>query len=104
MQFVASRTKGALLFVMFLAATALASDWERGVALYNKGDYRRGIVEFQDIVLERPDVAGAWYTIGISHYLEAHYDKAIDPLKRYLDITAAAKRDIDPSARTALGR
>ena len=50
------------------------------------------------------DIAGAWYTIGISHYLQAHYDKAIEPLKRYIEITSKAKREIDASARTALAR
>jgi tetratricopeptide (TPR) repeat protein len=131
--------------LLLYAVPAVASDWDRGVALYNKGDYRRALVEFEDIVLERPDVAGAWYyiglcefklkrydrvelplshaidlleiqspssadiagawyTIGISHYLAARYDKAIQPLQRYLDINTKAKRDIDPSARTALGR
>jgi tetratricopeptide (TPR) repeat protein len=123
----------------------MASDWDRGVALYNKGEFRAALTEFQDIVLERPDaagawyyiglcefklkrydrvelplshaidlleiqtpsspdIAGAWYTIGVSHYLQASYEKAIDPLKRYIDIASKAKREIDISARTALGR
>ena len=51
-----------------------------------------------------PDIASAWYTIGISHYLQAHYDKAIDPLKRYIELTSNAKREIDASARVALAR
>lgn len=145
MQFVAKGIQTTLLFVLLLSATALASDWDRGVALYNKGNYQQALVEFQDIVLERPDaagawyyiglcqfklkrydrvelplshaidlleiqtpatpdIAGAWYTIGISHYLQAHYDKAIEALKRYIDINATAKREVDPSARTALAR
>ena len=128
-----------------LAGYASASDWDRGVALYNKADYQAALAEFQDIVMERPDAAGAWYyiglcefklkrydrvelplshaidlleiqspsssdiagawfTIGISHYLQAHYDNAIEPLKRYVDIASKAKREVDPSARTALGR
>src|SRR5258708_4463058 len=145
MQFVANWTQATILCVLFLAATAIASDWDRGVAMYNKGEYRAALVEFQDIVMERPDaagawyyiglcefklkrydrvelplshaidlleiqtpatpdIAGAWYTIGISHYLQAHYDKAIDALKRYVDINSKAKREVDPSARTALAR
>ncbi len=124
---------------------ALASDWDRGVTLYNKGEYRAALVEFQDIVMERPDaagawyyiglcefklkrydrvelplshaidlleiqtpssadIAGAWYTIGISHYLQARYDKAIEPLNLYIEVSSKAKREIDPSARTALAR
>lgn len=141
----ANRIQAAFLWVLLLGATAFASDWDRGVSLYNKGDYKAALAEFQDIVIERPDaagawyyiglcqfklkrydhvelplshaidlleiqtpntpdIAGAWYTIGISHYLQAHYDKAIDALNRYIDINSKAKRDVDPSARTALAR
>lgn len=86
MQFVANRTKAAILFVLFLAATALASDWDRGVALYNKGDYRRAIVEFQDIVLERPDAAGAWYYIGLCEFKLKRYDHVELPLSHAIDL------------------
>ena len=139
------RVKAAILFIILFAATAVASDWERSVALFNKGDYRAALAEFQDIAGERPDaagawyyiglceyklkryervetplsraidlleiqspaspdIAGAWYTIGFSNYLLSHYDKAIEPLKRYIELTQKAKRDVDPLARTALGR
>jgi len=137
-----SRTVIVLLLVV---STAFASDWDRSVALYNKGEYRAALAEFQDIVRERPDaagawyyiglcefklkrynkvelplshaidllqiqspesadIAGAWYTIGISHFLLNEFDKTIDPLKRYIDLTSKARRDVDPSARSALAR
>jgi tetratricopeptide (TPR) repeat protein len=139
------RARSIVALLLLLAAHAAASDWDRGVALYNKGDFRRALAEFQDIVMERPDaagawyyiglcefklkrydrvelplshsidlleiqspssadIAGAWYTIGVSHYLSSQYEKAIAPLNRYLEITAKAKREVDPSARTALAR
>ncbi|HTG16021.1 MAG TPA: tetratricopeptide repeat protein [Blastocatellia bacterium] len=139
------RARSIVALILLLAAQAAASDWDRGVALYNKGDFRRALSEFQDIVMERPDaagawyyiglcefklkrydrvelplshsidlleiqspssadIAGAWYTIGVSHYLSSQYEKAIPPLNRYLEITAKAKREVDPSARTALAR
>ena len=145
MRIAVNRFQGTILLVVMLVTAALASDWDRGVAMYNKGEYRAALAEFQDIVLERPDAAGAWYyiglcefklkrydrvelplshaidlleiqtpatpdiasawyTIGISHYLQAHYDKSIDALKRYIDINSKAKREVDPSARTALAR
>ncbi len=145
MQKAINRVNAAILFIILFAVTALASDWERSVALYNKGDYRAALAEFQDIAGERPDaagawyyiglceyklkryervqtplsraidlleiqspaspdIAGAWYTIGISNYLLSHYDKAVEPLKRYIELTQKAKRDVDPLARTALGR
>lgn len=134
-----------IAFLIILVTTASASDWDRGVALYNKGEFRRALAEFQDIVLDRPDVAGAWYyiglcefklkrydrvelplshaidlleiqspsntdiagawyTIGVSYFLSSQYEKAIAPLNRYLEIMSKAKREIDPSARTALAR
>jgi len=133
------------LLILLLAITVAASDWDRGVALYNKGEYRKALAEFQDIVHERPDaagawyyiglcefklkryqrvelplshaidlleiqspsiadIAGAWYTIGVSYYLSSQYEKAIEPLNRYLEITTKAKREVDPSARSALAR
>jgi len=131
--------------IILITTTASASDWDRGVALYNKGEFRRALAEFQDIVQERPDaagawyyiglcefklkrydrvelplshaidlleiqspsntdIAGAWYTIGVSYFLSSQYEKAIAPLNRYIEITTKAKRDVDPSARTALAR
>lgn len=137
--------RSAILLTMILCGSAAASDWDRGVALYNKGDFRAALVEFQDIALERPDaagawyyiglcefklkhydrvelplshaidlleiqspassdIAGAWYTIGVSHYLQARYESATRPLERYIEITTRAKREVDLSARTALGR
>jgi tetratricopeptide (TPR) repeat protein len=145
MQFVLNKCCAALLLVVLMGAAAYASDWERSVALYNKGDYAAALAEFQDVIAERPDaagawyyiglceyklkrydrvetpmaraidlmevqsptsaeIAGAWYTIGISHYLAGRYDKAVEPLKHYIELNAKAKREIDVTARTALGR
>jgi tetratricopeptide (TPR) repeat protein len=135
----------AALLVLSIIALGLGANWERAVALYNKGDFRDALVIFQDIVHQRPDaagawyfiglcefklkrykrvvlplsravalleiqapdspdIAGAWYTVGISHFLLSEYEQSIDPLKRYIDLCAKSRRDIDPSARTALGR
>ncbi len=139
------RIYAAAAVIILFAATGQAADWNRGVALYNKSEYRQALAEFQDIVRDRPDVAGAWYyiglcefrlkrysrvqlpleraielleiqspssadiagawyTIGFSHYLMSDYEKAVEPLRRYLDLAAKEKREVDQSARTALGR
>src|SRR5215471_11456352 len=131
--------------ILLHATVSAASDWDRGVSLYNKGEYRAALAEFQDLVRERPDaagawyyiglcefnlkrynkvelplshaidllqvqspesadIAGAWYTIGISHFLLNEFDKTIDPLKKYVDLTSKARREVDPSARSALAR
>jgi tetratricopeptide (TPR) repeat protein len=140
-----NRVRAAITLIVLLAAPAAASDWGRGVALYDKGDYAAALAEFQDIISERPDAAGAWYyiglceyklkrydrvetplsraidlleiqspssaeiaggwyTIGLSNYLLSNYDKATGPLKRYIELTEKAGREVDPTARTALGR
>jgi len=145
MQSILNKWCAAVLLIGLFAATAQAADWERSVALYNKGDYGAALAEFQDLIAERPDaagawyyiglceyklkrydrvetpmaraidllevqspasaeIAGAWYTIGISHYLAARYDKAIEPLKRYIELNTQAKREVEATARTALGR
>jgi tetratricopeptide (TPR) repeat protein len=135
----------AIILTIIFAAQVWAADWDRAVKLYNKGEYRSALAEFQDIVLERPDaagawyyiglcefklnrydrvelplnravdllgiqspqseeIAGAWYTIGLAYYLRSDYAKAVEPLNRYIELVTKAKREIDPSARAALGR
>jgi tetratricopeptide (TPR) repeat protein len=80
------RAQSIILFIVILAATVLASDWDRGVALYNKGDYRAALAEFQDIVLERPDAAGAWYYIGLCEFKLKRYDRVELPLSHAIDL------------------
>jgi tetratricopeptide (TPR) repeat protein len=145
MQLSLGKIQQAFFLLLFFTVTATAADWDRAVALYNKGNYQEAVAEFEDLVLERPDmagawyyiglcefklkhynrvelplsraldllgvqspaspdIAGAWYTIGLSHYLLSEYDKAIDPLKRYIELNTKAKRDVDASAKLALGR
>jgi len=135
----------AIILITIIASHAEAANWDRAVKFYNNGEYRSALTEFQDIVLERPDaagawyyiglcefklnrydrvesplsravdllgiqspdseqIAGAWYTIGLAHYLSSDYTKALEPLNRYIELTMKAKREVDPSARTALGR
>jgi tetratricopeptide (TPR) repeat protein len=65
---------------------ALASDWDRSVSLYNKGDYRAALAEFQDIVRERPDAAGAWYYIGLCEFKLKRYDRVELPLSHAIDL------------------
>ncbi|HEU4388135.1 MAG TPA: tetratricopeptide repeat protein [Blastocatellia bacterium] len=140
-----SRALVAGLLCAVIALSAYAADWDRGVALYNKGDYAAALAEFQDVIQLRPDAAGAWYyvglcefklkrykevreplsraialleiqdpaskdlegawyTIGFSHYLQGEYEKAIEPLKRYIERAGTGNREVDSSARSALGR
>ncbi|HSB09602.1 MAG TPA: tetratricopeptide repeat protein [Blastocatellia bacterium] len=86
MQAAFKRAQATISFLILLAVPAVASDWDRGVALYNKGDYRRALAEFQDIVLERPDVAGAWYYIGLCEFKLKRYDHVELPLSHAIDL------------------
>src|SRR5436853_3027196 len=86
MQPVANRAQAAITLIFLLATAASASDWDRGVAMYNKGEYRTALAEFQDIVLERPDAAGAWYYIGLCEFKLKRYDRVERPLSHAIDL------------------
>lgn len=81
-----ARFQAAVFLIVLLTANASASDWDRGVALYNKGEFRKAIAEFQDIVQERPDAAGAWYYIGLCEFKLKRYDRVELPLSRSIDL------------------
>src|SRR5882672_9647330 len=86
MQPVVNRAQAATSLIFILAVTASASDWDRGVALYTKGNYQAALVEFQDIVMERPDAAGAWYYIGLCEFKLKRYDHVELPLSHAIDL------------------
>ena len=54
--------------------------------LYNKGDYRAALAEFQDIVQQRADAAGAWYYIGLCEFKMKRYERVEMPLARAIDL------------------
>lgn len=86
MQLAFRQLRVAGLLVILYPIAAVASDWERGVALYNKAEYRAALVEFQDIVMERPDAAGAWYYIGLCEFKLKRYDRVEVPLSHAIDL------------------
>src|SRR6478672_6441639 len=86
MRLAVNRVRAAVLLILLLAATSVASDWDRGVALYTKGNYQAALVEFQDIVMERPDAAGAWYYIGLCEFKLKRYDHVEIPLSHAIDL------------------
>ncbi|HSE97591.1 MAG TPA: tetratricopeptide repeat protein [Blastocatellia bacterium] len=75
-----------MIVALGFAIIAAGSDWDRGVKLYNSGDYRAALAEFQDIIGERPDVAGAWYYIGLCEFKLKRYDRVELPLSRAIDL------------------
>lgn len=80
------RFQAALLLAALVALPSFAADWNRGVALYNKNDYRAALAEFQDLVRERPDSAGAWFYIGLCEFRLKRYKRVERPLARALDL------------------
>src|ERR1041384_7895530 len=97
MQSILNKWCAAVLLIMLVAATVQAADWERSVALYNKGDYQAALAEFQDLIAERPDAAGAWYYIGLCEYKLKRYDHVETPMTHaieLLEVQAPASAEI----------
>lgn len=86
MRNVLSKICAAGLLAAMLSALALASDYGRAVALYNRGDYRAALAEFQDVAHDRPGAAAAWYYIGLCEYNLKRYDRVELPLRRAIDL------------------
>src|SRR5262249_17765562 len=49
----------------------------------------RALVEFQDIVRDRPEVAGAWYYIGLCQFKLNRYKQVQSPMSRAIDLLEA---------------
>ena len=81
--------KAATIFLLIFCLEAGASDWGRGVALYNKGEFRAALAEFQDIAEQQPGVAGAWYYIGLCEFKLKRYDRVELPLTHAIDLLEA---------------
>src|ERR1044071_3005532 len=86
MQKAMGRIQVAIFITLMMAGAAAAADWERGVALYNKGEYRAALAEFQDLVHEQPDAAGAWYYVGLCQFKLKRYERVETPLARAIDL------------------
>jgi tetratricopeptide (TPR) repeat protein len=86
MQSASKHLRLAGLLIILYSVTVVASNWDRGVALYNKAEYRAALVEFQDIVMERPEAAGAWYYIGLCEFKLKRYDRVELPLSHAIDL------------------
>lgn len=53
------------VFLLLAATTVWAADWNTAVSLYKKGDYAAALKEFQAVVQENPNYAGAYYYVGL---------------------------------------
>jgi tetratricopeptide (TPR) repeat protein len=79
--------------LLLLAVPSRASDWDRSVALYNKGDYPAALAEFQDLVMDRPDAAGAWYYIGLCEFKLKRYERVELPMSHAIDLLGVQAPD-----------
>jgi tetratricopeptide (TPR) repeat protein len=86
MQKAMGRIYSAIFILLLMATQTAAADWERSVALYNKGEYRAALAEFQDLTHEQPDAAGAWYYIGLCEFKLKRYERVETPLTRAIDL------------------
>ena len=59
------------------------------MTLYNKGEYRAALAEFQAVAEQQPDVAGAWYYIGLCEFKLKRYDRVELPLTHAIDLLEA---------------
>jgi tetratricopeptide (TPR) repeat protein len=63
---------------VFLAAEALwAADWNAAVNAYKKGDYATALREFQGVVQENPQYAGAYYYVAACQEKLGKVDEAL---------------------------
>lgn len=53
------------VFLLVAATTVGAADWNTAVSLYKKGDYAAALREFQAVLQENPNYAGAYYYVGL---------------------------------------
>jgi tetratricopeptide (TPR) repeat protein len=80
------------------AHTSRNPDWDRGVALYAKGDFGAALAEFQELVLARPDTAGAWYYIGLCEFRLKRFKRVREALDRavaLLEIQDPTSKEIE---------
>lgn len=68
----------ALLF--FVASTATGADWNAAVAAYKKGDYQAALREFQAVLKENPNYAGAYFYVGAC---QERLDRKKEALENY---------------------
>ncbi len=65
-------------FLSLVVATGLwAADWNAAVSLYKKGDYAGALKEFQAVLEENPNYAGAYYYVGACQEKLGRKDQAL---------------------------
>ncbi len=62
---------------VLVAASAWTADWNAAVSLYKKGDYAGALKEFEAVVAENPNYAGAYYYVGACQEKLGRRDQAL---------------------------
>ncbi len=77
---------------------------QKGISLYQQGQYSAALTEIEPVVVKSPSNALAYRLIGLCRLQLKKYDSAIDALKKARDLTLAQEKQDDPTSRTALAR
>jgi tetratricopeptide (TPR) repeat protein len=81
---------GALWLILLIGLTSCSAvpvlrdgqaSFDRGVALFNQGNFKEAIPHFQNATAENPTFAQAYLYLGRSHLSMRHWRDAIQPLR-----------------------
>jgi tetratricopeptide (TPR) repeat protein len=64
--------------------------FERGIGLFNAGDFKGAIAEFEKAVDVKPDFLEGWQNLAAAHYRAEEYEKAIEAGSKALDLDPRA--------------
>jgi tetratricopeptide (TPR) repeat protein len=88
---------GLLLFSSCATLRHFRADdsFERGLALFNRGDFEAAIPHFKRATEQEPEFAEAYFYLGRSHLSARHWREAIQPLRTaYRLAPESAKQEI----------
>ncbi len=90
-----------VVLVVLLAAVSLpaSADWEKGVAAYQKKDYKTAVKEFADVTKTNPDYAGGYYMLGLAQSRLGQTSQALGNLRKAVELDGANQQ-----YRLALGQ
>ncbi len=80
------RTLVVLAVLLTVASLPAFADWEKGVAAYQKKDYRTAVKEFTDVTKTNPDYAGGYYMLGLAQSQLGQTSQALGNLRKAVEL------------------